>query len=190
MLCLTRLAAAATLALLLAACASTPPTHHNVDASVDFSTFRTFDYFDRLATDEAEYQSLISNFLMVAVSQEMDKRGFLHTEQNPDLRINFYIHTKDKIKTRTVPTGGAYYGWRDPFYDPWVGYGGYQTRVDQYQEGTLNIDVVDASTNKLVWEGSITGRITDKTLRNLEENIDEAVALIMANFPVTAGGSQ
>ena len=88
-----------------------------------------------------------------------------------------------------MPASGGYYGWRDPFYDPWYGYGGmaYETHIDQYTEGTLNIDVVDSNTNKLVWEGSIVGRVTDSDIRNLEQTIDEAVAAIMDNFPVVPG---
>ena len=98
--------------------------------------------------------------------------------------VNFYINTKEKIKTRSVPTTSGYYGYRDPFYDTWGGYGGYETRIDQYTEGTLNIDIVDASSKKLIWEGAIAGRVTDTALRNLEATIDKAVAAIMANYPV------
>ena len=80
---------------------------------------------------------------------------------------------------------------RDPVYDPWGGYGGsvgYETRIDQYTEGTLNIDIIDVATNKLIWEGAVAGRLTDKAIRNLEQTIDDAVRAIMADFPVVAGG--
>jgi len=173
--------------LTLAACASTPKTFSNRDQSVDFSQYSTFGYFPTLATDNPQYESLVSNFLKVAVAQELALRGLEYSE-NPDVLVNFYINTEEKIRTRSVPTAGAYYGYRDPFYDPWVGYGGYETRVDQFTEGTLNIDVVDASTKKLVWEGSVVGRVTDKDIRNLEQTIDGAVAAVMTNFPLLPGG--
>lgn len=35
-------------------------------------------------------------------------------------------------------------------------------------EGKLNVDVVDARAGKLVWEGSIVGRLTEKDIRNME----------------------
>lgn len=176
--------------VLLTACASSPNTFSNADPDVDFSQYESFGFFSTLSTDNEQYQSLVSNFLKVAVAQELDLRGLKYDEEAPELRVNFYINTKDKIKTRTVPTAGAYYGYRDPFYDPWVGYGGYETRVDQYTEGTLNIDVVDVATNKLVWEGSVTGRLTEKDVRNLEQTVDEAVAAVMDNYPVLPGGTQ
>ena len=176
---------------LLTACASSPNTFSNADPDVDFGKYETYGYFATLSTDTAQYQSLVSNFLKVAVAQELDKRGLAYDKEAPQLRVNFFINTKDKIKTRTVPTmGGGYYDYRDPFYDPWGGYGGYETRVDQYTEGTLNIDVVDTATNKLVWEGSVAGRLTEKDVRNMEKTIDEAVAAVMTGFPILSVGVQ
>jgi hypothetical protein len=169
---------------LIAACASTPNTFSNKDPSVDFSQYRTYAFMGKLSTDQENYESLVSNFLKVAVSQQMDRRGLTYSD-NPDLRVNFYINSKEKIRSRSVPTTGAYYGWRDPFYDTWGGYGGYETRVDQYTEGTLHIDVIDARTNQLVWEGGISGRVTDEAVRNLEQTIDGAVAAVFnAAFPL------
>ncbi len=174
---------AALLVLALAGCASTPNTFANADPSADFASYKTYGFLPTLSTDKADYESMESNFLKVAVAQQFDRRGLSYSE-DPDLLVNFYIHTKEKIRTRSVPTMGAYYGYRDPFYDTWGGYGGYETRIDQYTEGTLNIDVVDANKKKLVWEGAIAGRVTDNAIRNLEKTIDNAVNEIMKNFPV------
>ena len=171
------------LLITVAGCASTPNTMSNADPTVDFSQYRTFGFFDPLATDEAGYESLVSNFLKVSMAQELANRGLEYAE-SPDLKINFYINSKEKMRSYTVPTMG-YYDYRDPFfYDPWPAYPAYETRIDQYTEGTLNIDVVDASTNKLVWEGMASGRVTDTAIRELEKTIDDAVAAIMAEFPV------
>lgn len=179
--------------LLLAACASAPNTFSNADPDVDFTLYQTYGYFPTLSTDTAQYQSMVSSFLKVAVAQELDKRGLTYDEVAPQLRVNFFINTKDKIKTRTVPTmgmGGGYYDYRDPFYDSWGGYGGYETRVTQYTEGTLNIDVVDVASNKLVWEGSVVGKLSEKDVRNMEQTVDEAVAAVMTSFPILSVGVQ
>jgi len=175
--------AIASMLLALAACASTPNTMSNADPTVDFSQYRTFGFFEPLATDDAGYESLVSNFLKVSMAQELAKRG-LDFAENPDLKVNFYINTKEKMRTYTVPSMG-YYGFRDPFfYDPWPAYPPHETRIDQYTEGTLNIDVVDAKRNKLVWEGMASGRVTDTAIRQLEKTVDDAVAAIMTDFPI------
>ncbi len=182
-----RLALLCILAIVASACSSTPRPMSNVDPSVDFTQYRTYGFFDRLSTDRENYESLTSNFLKVAVAQEFDKRGLVYAE-NPDLIVNFYVHTKEKIRSRSVPTASAYYGWRDPFYDTWGGYGGYETRIDQFTEGTLHIDVVDAATNRLVWEGNVSGRVTEEVIANLEKSIDSGVRIIMSTYPIAPGG--
>jgi hypothetical protein len=171
----------ALLALSVSGCSSAPKVYSNVDSSANFSDYKTFGFFPELATDKGDYESLESSTLKVSVTDEMERRGFEYAE-NPDLLVNFYIHTQEKIRSRTTPTmGGSYYGYRDPYYDPW---GGYETRVDQYTEGTLNIDFVDAERKALVWEGSVSGRITEEVQRNLGREISKAVVDIFTAFPV------
>jgi len=171
----------ALIALTVFGCSSAPKVYSNVDSSADFSNYKTFGFFPELATDRGKYESLESSSLKVSVTDEMERRGFEYAE-NPDLLVNFYIHTKEKVRSRTTPTmGGGYYGYRDPYYDQW---GGYETRVDQYTEGTLNIDMVDAEQKALVWEGSVSGRITEEVQRNLGREISKAVVDIFTAFPV------
>ena len=179
-------ATAGLIAIFLAGCATVPNTFANADPTADFSSYTTYGFLETLSTDKQSYESMESSFLKVAVAQQLDRRGMSYSE-NPDLLVNFYIHTEEKIRTRSVPTTGAYYGFRDPFYDTWGGYGGFETRVDQYTEGTLHIDMSDAASNKLVWEGAIVGHVTDNAIRNLEKTIDGAVAEIMKNYPIQPG---
>jgi len=167
-------------ALLIGACASTPLTYSNVDASADFSKYRTFGFFQELATDKSDYESNETRYLKQAVSREMQARNMTYSDQ-PDLKINFYINTEEKIRSRQTPTSGGYYGYRGSHYGAW---GGYETRIDQYTEGTLNIDAVDVRSEKLVWEGAIVGRITEDVLSNLGAVLDEAVREIYKDFPV------
>lgn len=178
-----RLMAIVILGVLVAGCASTPNTYSQVDPAADFSRYKTYGFYDNPATNNAEYESLVTNFLKVSVAQQLDARGMSYDPTDPDIVVNFFLNTQEKVRSRTVPTMSGYYGYRDPFYDPWPGYS-YETRIDQYTEGTLNIDVADVSERKLVWEGSVVGRITDEFVRNLESNLDEAVAAIFENYPV------
>lgn len=167
-------------ACVLAGCASSPNVYTNGDINADFGQYRTFGFFDPLATDRSGYESTESRYLKAAVHREMDLRNILYADQ-PDLKINFYIDTSDKIRARQTPAAGGYYGYRGAYYGAW---GGYETHIDQYTEGTLNIDVVDTRTNKLVWEGTIVGKVTQDVLNNLEAVIDEAVMEIFRSFPV------
>jgi hypothetical protein len=172
--------------LLLAACASAPKIFVNQDPSADFSKYKTYNYEPVLGTDERkDYRSILSNYMVNAMDREMQGRGYTLSD-NPDLLINFYIHTEEKIRTTQSPSmGGGYYGYRGGYYGA---YGGYDTTVTQYTEGTLNIDLVDRVTATLVWEGVTIGKITDKVRENLEGAVNGAVPEIMAEYGQYAAG--
>ncbi len=172
--------------LILASCSSTPNTYSSAAPNADFSRVKTYGFFDQISTDKVGYQSLETNFLKVAVAREMDLRGLRYEPNNPDVQINFYIHTEDKIRSRSVPTmGGGYYGFRGGFYDDF-GYGGvaYETRIDQYTEGTLTVDMIDPVNRKLLWEGTVAGRLTKKDVQNMGATVNEAVRDVFVNFPI------
>ena len=182
---MTKLRAALAVLLMagISACASQPNTFSQADPTADFSAYKTYAFYDNPATNNAQYESLVTNFLKVSVAQQLDARGMNYDPEDPDVVVNFFLNTKEKVRSRSVPTMSGYYGWRDPFYDPWPGYR-YETRIEQYTEGSLNIDVADVAQQKLVWEGSVVGRVTDEFVRNLEKNLDAAVAAIFENYPV------
>ena len=53
-------------------CASTPNTFSNSAPGTDFSSYSTFGFLDVLSTDKQNYESMETNFLKVAVAQEME----------------------------------------------------------------------------------------------------------------------
>ncbi len=176
----------ATAIVLLAGCASAPKTFFNEDPAADFSAYHTYGFPKTLGTDEqAGYTSLLSKYLMAATSREMEARGYKRSD-TPDLLVDFSLHTKEKIRTTSTPTTGAYYGgYRG--YGGWGGYAGYETRVTQYTEGALSIALVDAKKNQLVWEGIAQGRIDDKARENLQSSVNQVVALLFKSYPHRAG---
>ena len=170
----------------LASCATTPDTYSSVAPGSDFRGIKTYGFLPQASTDKAGYQSLETNFLKVAVAQQLDLRGLKYDPENPEVLMNFYIHTDEKMRARQTPTmGGGYYGYRGGIYDDF-GYGGvaYETRIENYTEGTLTIDMIDPKERKLLWEGTVTGRLTKKDVKNLEATIDEAVRDVFVKFPV------
>ncbi len=66
---------------------------------------------------------------------------------------------------------------------------GVSTSVDNYTEGTLNVDVVDVASKKLVWEGIAVGRIHEKARDDPQPAINEVVRQIFEKLPEAASGS-
>ncbi len=72
------------------------------------------------------------------------------------------------------------------YYDGWQTT--HSTRIDQYTEGKLNIDAIDVSSRKLVWQGSTQGRLTKKDFENAQAVLNEAVIEIFQKFPIAGPG--
>ena len=177
--------------LLTTGCASGPDVFINQDPGADFGAYNTYGFPPELSTDRASgYSSLLSQYLKTAVSREMDARGYTQSD-NPDLEVNFYVHTEEKIKTTQTPTSTGYYGYRGGRYSGWGGYGGvgYETRVTQYTEGTLNVDLVDNRRDQLVWEAAMVGKVSKDARENLEQAVNEAIAELFQSYWHRAGSS-
>ena len=170
------------LALCLAACATGPTVRSERDASAAFSSYATFGFFEPVGTDKAGYETLVTQALKAATRREMEARGYRFATSGADLLVNFNAQLADRteVQPRAVPVPNSeYYGYRS--YITWPDYG---VVVDQYKEGTLNIDVVDAQRKRLIWEGVAIGRVTEKVQRHRAEAIDKAVAEIFKTYPV------
>jgi len=181
----TLLLACALLGLLVVTgCASGPTIRSNVDESVDFTSFRTFGFFQPLATDREGYQTLISQQLVTSADRELTARGLQRTEANPDLLVNFSADLDQRLRVTQSPAtpSRSFHHHRRGFYNTWPNY--QRTEIRQYTKGTLGIDVVDAARQQLVWEGFALGRVTQQTTDNIGPVLDSAVVDIFGNFPL------
>jgi hypothetical protein len=174
----------------LAGCSSGGKLRSDYDHGADFGSYRTWDFIEDAGPDYEGYESRFTRYMLEAITIEMDKRGYVKSE-NPDLLVNFNAYVQDKTKVTTTPAlppMGGYYGYRGASYGAWGGYGyGTETHVSQYREGTFNIDIIDANKHQLVWEAVGVGRITDKVRDNLRQTVMEGVPNFFALYPFVAG---
>jgi hypothetical protein len=170
-------------------CATKPNVRSDYDHSADFAKYRTFNFASPLSTDKLGYSSLVTQQLKSSVTAQMQQRGYRLDPNNPDLLVNFSGKLQEKQEIESAP--GPYYGYRSGFYGAWPGYAmGNEVYTVNYTEGTLNVDMVDASRMQMVWEGVIMGEIKKEHLQNREATIDKAVAQIFAKYPFQAGTAQ
>ena len=59
----------------------------------------------------------------------------------------------------------------------------------RYTEGTLNVDLVDAKRNALVWTGAAVGRVSRSKSGQEDAKIDAAMADIFNRYPYRAAGA-
>ena len=128
------------LGLFLAAasgCATGPVITADYDRSANFTAYRTFGFASPLGTDTAGYESLVTQTMKAASRREMERRGYMFVETDPDLLVNFNAHLSRQLQvTQAPPKPSMYYGYRGGYYGGWTGYSN-QTRIDQYVERRL-----------------------------------------------------
>lgn len=147
---------------------------------VDFSNYSSFEIISMHGEGETLSQ-LNADRIIEAVKLEMVSKGFKESTEAADLKVNAVTIMKDK---QQVTSSTNYYGYGGA-YRPygWGAGGGYTTiDVDEYTDGSLIIEVIDARNGKLIWEGVGNKRI-DAPSKNTNQTIPEAVKKIMVSFP-------
>lgn len=179
-----------TWALILSGCTSAPRIHSIYEQGVDFNEYETFSFLQSLEPQGEEYLTLSDRYLRDAIRAELQARGFREAEDS-DLLVGYNVSTKEKLSATSYPsTSIGYYGYRGRYgYTYGLGYGT-ETRVNQYTEGTLNIDVVDRAQKQLIWEGVAVGRLDDTPSKNLKAEVYEVVSAVFEEFPVAEKSAQ
>lgn len=174
------------LALCIAACASGPKVRVDADPSANLSSYKTFAFFEELATDKSQYSTMITSRLKDATRRELKRRGYEEVEQNPTLLVNFNTNVENRTEVQSSPSASAgFYGYRGGAYGAWGGYPA-DIYTTHYQEGTLVIDVVDAEKKQLVWQAVAQGRLSKKAIENPAASIDALIAEMFEKYPVPA----
>lgn len=168
---------------LLAACTTAPRISSDSDPRADFSAYRTFAFYSPLAIEREGYASLVSGRIKDAARREMEARGYRYSEDDPDLWLNINAYMQQRTDVSTVPDVdyAYYYSYRGYVAVP---YWHDRTTVHRYTEGTMNVDLVDARRNALVWEGIAVGRVSrNQAAAERDASIDSTIQAIFAQYP-------
>ena len=178
-----RIISALAVTALFAACSSGPSIITNSAPGFGLAGYQTFGFLQPLSTDRGNVQTLTSATLIEAAAFELQNAGLRRDDTNPDLVVNFVISTRETLQSR--PSTGASMHHGRGSYGTWGGYSMPMStsEVVQRTEGTLGIDVIDASRLQLVWEGAATQRVTDSMQQNRDQVLRDVVAEILAKFP-------
>ncbi len=163
---------------LLVSCATATGSSH-VDTDVDFARYRTFDWGapDVFPVGDArlDHNATFIDHLQGAVEKQLASRGLEHgVDGRTDLLIHFHASIDRRLEIAATDARHGY------CFDDSCRNG-----VQEYQAGTLIVDVVDRATDKLVWRGwtqrSVEGVLNDRD--RLVRMIDEGVAKMFVGFP-------
>jgi uncharacterized protein DUF4136 len=140
------------------------------DRSANFSQYKTYSW-EKVQTQDALWVDRIKE----AVNAALTAKGLTPVESGGDIAIVAIEMTKNQQNLNTFYDGFGG-GWR------WGGFGEATTTVDNYKVGTLVIDLFDAHTKTLLWRGSSSDTLSDKSDKNIK-NLDKGVQKMFDHFP-------
>ena len=145
------------------------------DSGVDFSKYKTYAYF-KPGIDKVEISDLDKRRILKAIDFQLLGKSMMKSEI-PDLLISINTTAKEKVYIDNMNYG--FWGWNPWFWGPNF------NSISSRTEGILYIDLIDAKTKQLVWQGKGKGGLSEY-MKNRDERIGTFVAEILQNYPPEA----
>ena len=169
-------------AILLAAWATgctSPKVGYDYDRSVNFNRYHTYAWVaiaQESTGDRRVDSSLVDARIRTAIDRVLGQQGYTASPNNsPDFLVAYHAGMKDMMKGASTQN---YIGDR--------AHGTFTTISDlqPYHEGTLTIDIVDATSRQLIWQASAKADV-DQSLGPEERDarVNSVVRAMLSHFP-------
>lgn len=176
---------------LLASCGST--AHIEKDDHADFSRYKSFAWIDKDGegrNDRNRNNDMTEERIRQAVNVELEKAGWRESKNRPDVLLSYDVLVERSVKESSSPV------YSRPssrvVYNPYTRryttiyypseFMGYDRDQQEIREGTVTISMIDARTDRTVWQGWTTDEVNSRNLTNRE--IQLAVRSIFKKFDV------
>lgn len=168
--------------LLLPVTGCTPAlvVHQNFNPTANFGQYRTYRWHSANISgldQQIGNRELVERSVKIAVESELVKRGMGPDTASPDLLIAYYVSVGADQEGVTTNPSSLNYGFS--------GIPGFRDD-NNYREGTLIIDLIEAGTNELVWRGWAEAEVDADNLT--ESKIIRVVVNILSQYPPGAPG--
>jgi Domain of unknown function (DUF4136) len=176
---------------LLASCA--PTAHIEKDDNANLSNYKTFSWVDKDGkgkNDRNKSNDLTEQKVRQAVNKELEKEGWREAKNNPDILLSYDVLVERSVKEQSDPRYSR--PFTRTFYNPYSRrffnvyypsqYMGYENREINTREGTVTITMIDAATEKTVWQGWATDEVDSRHMTSKE--IQNSVKAIFRKFDI------
>jgi hypothetical protein len=158
----TTVAAAFALTALFALPAYADKPQIQWDEAYDFTNVKTFQWNPQAASQLEKSNPFMHSRVVAAIEYELTGTGLTEVQSNPDVFVTYHTATENKVRLESDSYGYGFAGYGGPGWGRYgygygVGIGGpisTTTRVVEYEEGTLVVDIWDARSKQLVWRGT------------------------------------
>jgi pimeloyl-ACP methyl ester carboxylesterase len=154
------------------------------DRSTDFSQYKSYSW------ENVNTQNLLwVDRIKTAVNSALAAKGWTQAESGGNVSIMAMEMTQSHQTLNTYyDSFGGGWGWGRRFGGGGNGFGESTTTQDTYRVGTLVVDLFDSNTKNLIWRGSLSDVLSDKSEKNIK-NLNKGVEKLFSHFPPDTGRS-
>lgn len=175
-----------TLLLLLLVLAATgsfaQKVHVQFDKGVDFSKFKTYAWLE----SKHPAQALWAQQVVADIDRQLSRKGLsrVDTGAHPDLEVVYNAG----VKERTIVEGYSYgYVLAEYLYSQIYGPSWFWPRPSSWvseveKNGSLVVDLVNASSKDMVWRGVAGDTLSNSTKKN-ERKLNKAISKMFKRYP-------
>ena len=170
-----------TLSFLAQGC-TTPQVVSFYNEKAEFNRYKSYQIVNptRSKDDFSDEALKTIDIIEATISAEMEKKKYTY-DYDSDLIVYYRYLVGQEVDYVAEPAHAPYH------YDPYDPY--YQPRTKEYDEGTFSVELKDARTKKLVWQGSLDLKIKARSKLSREEIINQTITFIFAKYPFEAGNA-
>jgi hypothetical protein len=177
--------------VLVVSCAT--PAYVEKDDSADFSRYKSFAWIDNSNKEgKGKQNELLKNNVREAVNAKLLKEGWKEDSKRPDVLLSYDLLVERTTRELRDPVYSQPYS--RIFYNPYSRrYGrifypstflGYDNNTVSVREGTLTITMLDAQSDKTIWQGWTTDEVRSRNVTKKE--VQKSVQNIFRKFDVAA----
>jgi hypothetical protein len=148
------------------------------DRTADFGHYKTYSW-GKVHTQDLLWVDRIK----ASITSALTAKGWTEAESGGDVSIMAMEMTEDHRTLQTYYDNfGGGWGWRrwgSGFGD---GFGSSTTTEETYKVGTLVVDLFDTNAKKLIWRGSASDTLSDRSDRNIKK-LNSDVHRMFDHFP-------
>jgi hypothetical protein len=160
--------------------ACSPVAHVEKDPSVNLGNYNTYAWVEARSSKDSSNDKRSADLAKLSVMNEVNaqlqKKGWRLDEKNPDVLVSYDVLVERNVHQVNDPVYSApfvryYY---NPYFRRWgtiyypsrfIGYDSYNVPV---REATLTLTMIDARTDKEIWQGWSTQQVDSRVLSKKE----------------------
>jgi len=144
------------------------------DRDTDFTTIKTFSYFETLETSVADEAPPVHEMIKYLIIIRLKESGLEQVKENPDVLVTYHTDPNQEMRMNTTMYQYHYSaGW---WWSPLWGSG---MDVASYTRGTLVVDIWKPDTEDLIWRGAVMGVVPENpSAKKAQKVIEKALDAI------------